>query len=716
MYADPQGLRFVGWDDRTGSGFANSTTPETQNLYRMLAIRCWTEFAAALEAAGLEPALAAKYRGYAGTAVEELRNTPGNLGREWWQSSAFGVHAAADAINAEFTTPAEQEGIAAAVFSDIVALPSLSHFNQYFIADALGRMGLLDRGVESVREFWGADIKLGGTTFFEVGHPALANILKPGPSPLPAEQNGWTLLCADWSTGATQWLSRWVLGIRPLSAGYKTVLLAPHLGRTMGAVSGSIGTPHGVITLNVIRGGAAVAMVNVSLPAGTSGRLHLSEPLLRRLGVLLPEIAPEFHAGTASATTAEDSLLLARRQRQLEALLMVDISLGGGERQRSVHPTVVAPDDTPLYDERVQTAATGGRSLALALDLVGGRAYSFEVATGANADRDRGRSSAPASAVLPEQDPLFPPPTFPGKIVGTDASTQGQWVGKHGADGHVLFGFTPPPVSSTFCANCNNMATMQLQCDNASATITSIIFASYGTPTGTCPDFAVGKCSAANSTVIVEQRCLGKRSCTIDADTPLFGDPCFGVGKTLAVVAKCNVGGGGQPGQALPPADIVKLPSYIRSAELQTAKTGFLGARIRWPTANLSDPRLLQDPSAPGNESRRSLGAAVPQGGPTFIVDIVALDQAKRWRLSAYFVDFGPAPDGSTGEPRSQEVYTLIGYPSLNPMTPRQYLSDFAQGVWVTYEVVGDVRLRIATIRGDFGVLSAIAFDPAADR
>ena len=79
--------------------------------------------------------------------MADLRATGGDLGPEWWQSSFFGVHAAADAVNAGFTTAAEQEGIAAAVFSDIVALPSLSHFNQYFVADALGRMGLLDRGV-----------------------------------------------------------------------------------------------------------------------------------------------------------------------------------------------------------------------------------------------------------------------------------------------------------------------------------------------------------------------------------------------------------------------------------------------------------------------------------------------------------------------------------------------------------------------------------------
>jgi alpha-L-rhamnosidase len=162
-----------------------------------------------------------------------LRRSSGDLGGPWWNSSFFGLHAGSDAINAQFTNSAEQAGIANRVLSDIVALPSLSHFNQYFIAQALARIGALDRGVEAVRIQWGADVKLGATTFFEVGHPYLADILEPGPPPLPAEQNGWTLLCADWSTGATQWLTQYVLGIRPITPGYQQVKIAPHIVPTV---------------------------------------------------------------------------------------------------------------------------------------------------------------------------------------------------------------------------------------------------------------------------------------------------------------------------------------------------------------------------------------------------------------------------------------------------------------------------------------------------
>ena len=41
----------------------------------------------------------------------------------------------------------------------------------------------------------------------------------------------------------------------------------------------------------------------------------------------------------------------------------------------------------------------------------------------------------------------------------------------------------------------------------------------------------------------------------------------------------------------------------------------------------------------------------------------------------------------------------------------RQFLSGFGDGVWFSYALSGDVRVRISTVRGDMAVLSAITFD-----
>jgi hypothetical protein len=54
-------------------------------------------------------------------------------------------------------------------------------------------------------------------------------------------------------------------------------------------------------------------------------------------------------------------------------------------------------------------------------------------------------------------------------------------------------------------------------------------------------------------------------------------------------------------------------------------------------------------------------------------------------------------------------------YPDLSPAAPRTYLADFSGGLWLTYELQGDVRVRISTIRGDYAVLSAVAFDPVPE-
>ena len=44
-------------------------------------------------------------------------------------------------------------------------------------------------------------------------------------------------------------------------------------------------------------------------------------------------------------------------------------------------------------------------------------------------------------------------------------------------------------------------------------------------------------------------------------------------------------------------------------------------------------------------------------------------------------------------------------------MAPRLALRDFRGGLWLSYAVNGDVRVRASTIRGDYAVVSAIAFD-----
>nr|KYP48422.1 Beta-galactosidase 3 [Cajanus cajan] len=71
-------------------------------------------------------------------------------------------------------------------------------------------------------------------------------------------------------------------------------------------------------------------------------------------------------------------------------------------------------------------------------------------------------------------------------------------------------------------------------------TISSIKFASFGTPLGTCGNYEQGACHSPSSYAIIEKRCIGKPRCTVTVSNRNFGqDPCPNVMKRLSVEAVC---------------------------------------------------------------------------------------------------------------------------------------------------------------------------------
>jgi len=112
-------------------------------------------------------------------------------------------------------------------------------------------------------------------------------------------------------------------------------------------------------------------------------------------------------------------------------------------------------------------------------------------------------------------------------------------------------------LSHSACETVAEDAVLTLSCP-AGQLITSIPFASYGTPS----NCHAGACSSANSVDIVSRACIGKNSCSVPATNANFGDPCFGTVKYLAASALC----GGQvpkPGYTLN----VRIP-FGQNAEL----------------------------------------------------------------------------------------------------------------------------------------------------
>lgn len=94
-----------------------------------------------------------------------------------------------------------------------------------------------------------------------------------------------------------------------------------------------------------------------------------------------------------------------------------------------------------------------------------------------------------------------------------------------------------------FCGIALNLEALTLSCD--SDVISEIVYADYGTPAGSCgASWAAGNCSTVDAKAILSAACVGKKSCTVLADTKTFGDPCFGTVKHLVVKAACARGVG----------------------------------------------------------------------------------------------------------------------------------------------------------------------------
>lgn len=106
---------------------------------------------------------------------------------------------------------------------------------------------------------------------------------------------------------------------------------------------------------------------------------------------------------------------------------------------------------------------------------------------------------------------------------------------------NVAYGFTgaTQTVTAVVCRTVNQNQTMTITAPTGYK-FSSVDFASYGTPTGSCGNFSYGSCHSDISKQVVENRILGRSSNTIPATVALFGDPCYASSKRLYVQATAS--------------------------------------------------------------------------------------------------------------------------------------------------------------------------------
>ena len=94
-------------------------------------------------------------------------------------------------------------------------------------------------------------------------------------------------------------------------------------------------------------------------------------------------------------------------------------------------------------------------------------------------------------------------------------------------------------TTGTLCGETNESGNITLTTP-VGAVFTSITFASYGTPNGTCGNYTLGSCHASNSISIVSAFAIGQNNFSIGANNGTFGDPCAFTAKRMYIEAVYN--------------------------------------------------------------------------------------------------------------------------------------------------------------------------------
>jgi len=137
----------------------------------------------------------------------------------------------------------------------------MSTFYGYYMLIARAMAGDYQGAIDNIREYWGAMLDLGATTFWEdfnidwINNAARIDELVPaGKVDIHSEYGEYSYkgyrhsLCHGWASGPTSWLTQYVLGISILQPGCKKVRISPHLG-DLEWVKGTFPTPFGVMSV-----------------------------------------------------------------------------------------------------------------------------------------------------------------------------------------------------------------------------------------------------------------------------------------------------------------------------------------------------------------------------------------------------------------------------------------------------------------------------------
>lgn len=154
---------------------------------------------------------------------------------------------------------------------------NMSTFLSYYILQAISQTVNTASALEILREYYGAMLKIGATTFWEdfdldwmQEGATIEELLPEGTYDIHGDNGRFCYegfrhsLCHGWSSGPCAFLAEKILGITILEPGCRILKVQPDLG-DLTEVTGTYPTPYGVVTVSAKKEGAET-VVSVTAP------------------------------------------------------------------------------------------------------------------------------------------------------------------------------------------------------------------------------------------------------------------------------------------------------------------------------------------------------------------------------------------------------------------------------------------------------------------
>ncbi|GAA3603404.1 hypothetical protein Q4Q39_13980 [Flavivirga amylovorans] len=153
----------------------------------------------------------------------------------------------------------------------------MSTFYGYYILEAMAKAKDYNGALNIIRNYWGAMLDLGATTFWEdfnimdiKNSSRIDELIPKDKDDIHGGFGGYCYvgyrksLCHGWASGPTPWLSQYVLGITLLNGG-NAVKIDPHLGN-LSYAKGTFPTKYGLIKVHHTKSTSREIISQIDVP------------------------------------------------------------------------------------------------------------------------------------------------------------------------------------------------------------------------------------------------------------------------------------------------------------------------------------------------------------------------------------------------------------------------------------------------------------------